>query len=77
MVVHLMDSFGELCKSDWLLDKECGLGMAIVKRIIDAHGGRVELGNGPGAEVCITLPCKKTGVEQPNHDKLGDFQADG
>jgi PAS domain S-box-containing protein len=35
-----------------------GLGMAIVKRIVDAHGGRIEVGDqaGPGAEIVLTLP---------------------
>ncbi len=37
-----------------------GLGMAIVKRIIEEHGGRVAIGRNcdPGAEVIITLPKK-------------------
>jgi PAS domain S-box-containing protein len=35
-----------------------GLGMAIVQRIIEAHGGRVELGpnQGQGAEIILILP---------------------
>ena len=34
-----------------------GLGMAITKRLVDAHGGAIALGNGAGgAEVVITLP---------------------
>ncbi|HZL88789.1 MAG TPA: protoglobin domain-containing protein [Pirellulaceae bacterium] len=34
-----------------------GLGMAIVQRIIEAHGGTIALGdNSPGAEIIITLP---------------------
>jgi PAS domain S-box-containing protein len=38
--------------------KGTGLGMAIVKRIIDAHGGSIAVGNGTnrGAEIVITLP---------------------
>jgi signal transduction histidine kinase len=38
--------------------KGTGLGMAIAKRIIDAHGGQITAGNGagPGAEIHITLP---------------------
>jgi PAS domain S-box-containing protein len=35
-----------------------GLGMAIAKRIVEAHGGHIALGEnrGPGAEITITLP---------------------
>jgi two-component system sensor kinase FixL len=38
--------------------KGTGLGMAIAKRIVEAHGGRIEVGNhtGPGAEIVVTLP---------------------
>jgi PAS domain S-box-containing protein len=35
-----------------------GLGMAIARRIVEAHGGRIAIGEGggPGAEIIITLP---------------------
>jgi two-component system sensor kinase FixL len=34
-----------------------GLGMAIAKRIVDSHAGRIEVGNPPeGAEILIVLP---------------------
>lgn len=38
-----------------------GLGMAIVQRIVAAHGGRVAVGSsaGPGAEIIVTLPCEQ------------------
>lgn len=37
-----------------------GLGMAIVKRIVEEHGGRITIGpnRDPGAEVIVTLPRK-------------------
>jgi signal transduction histidine kinase len=30
--------------------------MAIAKRIVEAHGGQIGVGPGPGAEILITLP---------------------
>jgi two-component system, LuxR family, sensor kinase FixL len=41
--------------------KGTGLGMAIAKRIVEAHGGGVAVGecDPPGAEILITLPVRK------------------
>ena len=41
--------------------KGTGLGMAIAKRIIEAHGGQIIVGTGAdrGAEILLTLPCKQ------------------
>jgi signal transduction histidine kinase len=38
--------------------KGTGLGMAIAKRIVEAHGGRIKVGEhtGPGAEIVVILP---------------------
>jgi signal transduction histidine kinase len=38
--------------------KGTGLGMAIAKRIVEAHGGQIAVGRGPGpgAEIVLTLP---------------------
>ena len=38
--------------------KGTGLGMAIAKRIVEAHGGKIAVGSGsdPGAEILVTLP---------------------
>jgi signal transduction histidine kinase len=40
-----------------------GLGMAIAKRLVEAHGGTIALGSGarPGAEVIVTVPRKSKG----------------
>jgi signal transduction histidine kinase len=40
--------------------KGTGLGMAIARQIVEAHGGRIDLGaSSPGAEFVITLPRSK------------------
>jgi PAS domain S-box-containing protein len=36
--------------------KGTGLGLSITRRIIEAHGGRIEIGEGPGGKFLITLP---------------------
>lgn len=38
--------------------KTCGtgLGMTLCRRVVEAHGGRIEVGSGPGTAIVITLP---------------------
>jgi two-component system, LuxR family, sensor kinase FixL len=41
--------------------KGTGLGMTLCKRILDAHGGRIAVGEGPGAEILLSLPSAERG----------------
>ena len=37
-----------------------GLGLCICRRVVEAHGGTITLGDGPGGEVVITLPRRQS-----------------
>jgi PAS domain S-box-containing protein len=47
--------------------KGTGLGMAISRRLVEAHGGLIEVGDssGPGAKIVITLPVDRQPGELP------------
>jgi signal transduction histidine kinase len=44
-----------------------GLGMAIVRKIVDEHGGRIAVDSGPGQGTCVTIrfPAPPPGGDQP------------
>jgi two-component system OmpR family sensor kinase len=42
-----------------------GLGLSIVAAIVEAHGGSVRLGDGPGATILVTLPLTPPAAEGP------------
>jgi two-component system nitrogen regulation sensor histidine kinase NtrY len=61
-------------------DKGTGLGLPIVKKIIEEHGGQLELLDAPvfeqnsraGAMARITLPVRKAGSNAGNDKKKGE-----
>jgi len=52
---HIFDHFWQLCKGE---RRGAGLGLGIVKSIVEAHGGRVWMVSAPGngATFCFTIP---------------------
>ena len=44
--------------------KGTGLGMAIVKKIVEEHGGSLWLQNTPGAQITIQLPIKQSSLSE-------------
>lgn len=44
-------------------DGSSGLGLAIVKAIVDAHGGDVRLGDGPGGDIRLRIPNEPSAAE--------------
>jgi two-component system sensor histidine kinase FlrB len=49
-----------------------GLGLAVVKSVVEAHQGQVRLlnGQGPGAHFCIKLPLFTFSKDEPNKEEL-------
>jgi signal transduction histidine kinase len=59
MIPHVFDQFHQNTVADRVKHHGLGLGLAIVRHLVLAHGGRVEAqsaGEGKGSEFVVTLP---------------------
>ena len=54
---RVLQPFARLESADRKATPGTGLGLSLVKACMEAHGGRVEIGGGPGAEITLVLPC--------------------
>ncbi len=46
-----------------------GLGMTLSKRIVEAHGGAINVGPGPGTEILISLPANEFEKDSPSRNQ--------
>jgi signal transduction histidine kinase len=52
---HLFEPFFRVDRSRSRKTGGYGLGLSICKRIVEAHGGRIQARNNPGRGACFTL----------------------
>ncbi|MBI3700184.1 MAG: sensor histidine kinase [Afipia sp.] len=59
---HVFENFGQGRHDIVIMDKGTGLGLPIVKGLIEAHGGRVEMQSTVGTGTCVTVIVPATRV---------------
>jgi signal transduction histidine kinase len=48
-----------------------GLGLPIAREIIEAHGGRISIGGGPGGRLIVRLPLARVGGQLKDEPRAG------
>jgi signal transduction histidine kinase len=54
-----------------------GLGLPIAREIVEAHGGRISIGDGPGGRLVVRLPVARIGGELEDEPGAGGGGLDG
>jgi len=54
-----------------------GLGLPIAREIVEAHGGRIAIGDGPGGRLVLWLPLGRVGGQLENEPRAGGGGLDG
>jgi two-component system cell cycle sensor histidine kinase PleC len=67
---HVFENFGQGRHDVVTLDKGTGLGLPIVKGLIEAHGGRVEMQSAVGSGTCVTVIIPESRVVYPSLTRL-------
>ncbi|WP_051341254.1 CHASE4 domain-containing protein [Azospirillum halopraeferens] len=57
-----LEPFGQIDSARWRLHQGTGLGLPLAKRLIEAHGGRLDIESQPGVgtRITVTLPPERT-----------------
>jgi len=54
-----------------------GLGLPIAREIVEAHGGRIAIGDGPGGRLVLWLPLGRVGGQLEDEPRAGGGGLDG
>jgi CheY-like chemotaxis protein len=69
MLPHVFQMFTQASRDEKLTQGGLGVGLALAKRLVEMHGGRIEArsrGSGQGSEFVVSLPLSQQQLPAPN-----------
>jgi signal transduction histidine kinase len=75
--VRVFDRFTRLDAARGRDEGGTGLGLPIAREIVEAHGGRISIGDGPGGRFVVRLPLTRIGREPENEPRSRGGGLDG